>query len=269
MNPLSSKQTRFWSACMLLTVCWLGLAQPATAQQPRLNDHNTIGWLANFTTLRVAERWSIHLEHQIRRDELVAAKQQSLSRMGVNYIVNDKLTLRAGYAWIETYPYGDHPIQGSGREFPENRTYQMATLSNPVGRVGITHRFMLEQRWVGSYSQSELPTPDRVSYLNRARYMLRVQVPIGKPTMGDKTAYLAAYDEVFIGFGKNVGANVFDQNRLGLMAGYRFSPVFRVEGGYLQQIVQLGRLVDNRNVFQYNNGVIINTYIDLNLRKKK
>ncbi len=269
MRYLSSKPARQRSARILLAVCWLGFAQLATAQQPRLSDHNTIGWLANFTTLRFAKSWSGHLEYQLRRSEFIATGQQNLLRVGINYTVNDQLTLRAGYAWAETYPYGDYPIQGSGREFPEHRTYQMATLSNPIGRAGITHRFILEQRWVGAYSQPTLPDPDRINYLNRARYMLRVQipVPIGKPAMGDKTAYLAAYDEVFIGFGRNVGANVFDQNRLGLLVGYRFSPVFRIEGGFLQQLSQLGRLVDNRTVFQYNNGLIINTYIDLDLRK--
>ena len=47
----------------------------------------------------------------------------------------------------------------------------------------------------------------------------------------DKTAYLAIYDEVFIGFGKNVNENIFDQNRVGILLGYRFNPSIRIEAG--------------------------------------
>ena len=72
---------------------------------------------------------------------------------------------------------------------------------------------------------------------------------------------------LFIGFGKNVNVNVFDQNRVAVLLGYKFSPSLRIEGGYLNQTVQLGREVNGRNVFQYNNGIILNTYLNLNLKK--
>lgn len=241
----------------------------ALAQNTRLTDRNTIGWYTNFTTLRFAERWSAHLEYQFRRDNLITDWQQSLARTGINYTVNDKLTLRFGYAWIETFPYGDFPLQGAGFRFPEHRLYQMATLSNPIGKVEISHRFMLEQRWVGRILRNPDDTRNFDEWVrtNRLRYMGRLQVPLRPPGPGGRTPYAAAYNEVFIGFGKNVGENVFDQNRLGLLLGYRFGPAFRVEGGFFQQLVQLGREIDNRNVFQRNNGLIVNTYLNLDLRK--
>lgn len=245
------------------------LSHAAAGQNTRLNDYNTIGWFTNFTTLRFAERWSGHLEYQFRRDNLVADWQQSLLRTGLNYTVNDRLTLRAGYAWIETFPYGDYPLQGAGFRFPEHRLYQMATLSNPVGKVEISHRFMLEQRWVGRFQRGADNSRnfDDWAYSNRLRYMGRVQVPLGQPGPGGRAPYAAVYDEIFLGFGRNVGENVFDQNRLGVLLGYRFSPTFRIEGGYFQQILQLGREIETRNVFQYNNGIIVNTYLNLDLRK--
>jgi hypothetical protein len=69
---------------------------------------------------------------------------------------------------------------------------------------------------------------------------------------------LRLYEEIFIGFGKNVNENIFDQNRIGILFGYRFNPIVRIEAGYLNQILQLGREVNNRNVFQQNNGIILN-----------
>lgn len=243
------------------------LAPETLLAQGRLNDPNTIAWLTNTTTLNFNRRWGAHLEYQFRRDEFLRNWQQSLLRTGVNYRVNEQLSLRLGYAWIETFPYGDYPIQAAGRQFPEHRIFQMATLRNPVGRVDVSHRFMLEQRWVGRFNRAESPRPDERVYSNRIRYMLRAQLPLGKPKLEDRTFYVAAYDEVFVSFGRNVGENVFDQNRLGLLLGYRFSPTFRLEGGFLQQLVQLPREIGGRNVFQYNNGLIVNTVVDLNLGK--
>ncbi|KAB7727931.1 DUF2490 domain-containing protein [Rudanella paleaurantiibacter] len=252
---------------ILVLLGWL-IFGAVQAQNTRLRDNNTIGWFTNVSTLTFSARWSGHLEYQFRRDEFVTKWQQSLLRTGVNYRVNDRLTLRAGYAWIETFPYGDFPIQGAGRQFPEHRLFQMMTLSNPVGRVDIAHRFMLEQRWIGRYLSADSPRPDETVYSNRIRYMFRAQLPLGKPKLEDRTPYVAAYDELFASFGRNVGENVFDQNRLGLLVGYRFNPVFRLEGGFFQQIVQLPREIQNRNVFQYNNGLIVNTIVNLDLRKK-
>jgi hypothetical protein len=79
--------------------------------------------------------------------------------------------------------------------------------------------------------------------------MLRMQYPLKGKTRDDKKPYLAAYDEIIIGFGKNVNETVFDQNRIGLMLGYRFNPAVRIEGGYFNQIVQLPREINGRNVF--------------------
>jgi len=248
-------------------VLMLLAAAGATAQNTRLTDRNTIGWYTATGTLRFAERWSGHLEYQLRRDQLVTRWQQSLLRTGLNYQANDRLTVRLGYAWVETFPYGDFPIQAAGRQFPEHRTYQMATLTNPVGKVDVSHRFMLEQRWIGRLLSPTSDGPDEWVYVNRLRYMARVQVPLGTPGAGGRGPYAAASDEVLLGFGRNVNENVFDQNRLALLLGYRFGPAFRLEGGFLQQVVQLPREIGGRNVFQYNNGVVLNTVFTLDLRK--
>jgi hypothetical protein len=156
-----------------------------------------------------------------------------------------------------------------GKDFTEHRLFQMATLTDKVSSVDLSHRFMLEQRWVGRYSNANLTTEDEFPFLNRLRYMFRMQIPLKGKEIKDKTAYLAIYDEVFIGFGKNVNENIFDQNRVGILLGYRFSPSIRIEGGYLNQILQLGRKVNDKNVFQQNNGLILNAYFNIDLTTKK
>jgi hypothetical protein len=145
----------------------------------------------------------------------------------------------------------------------------MATLTDKVAKFEISHRFMLEQRFVGRYISPNLTVEDDYLLLNRLRYMFRIQMPLKGSEIKNKTPYIAAYNEIFVGFGKNVNENIFDQNRLGLLLGYRFDNNFRIEGGYLNQRLQLGREINQQNVFQNNNGFIINTLFNFDFTKRK
>ena len=234
------------------------------SQNTRLTDNNQIGWLGYFGTFKISDKYSIHSEYQLRRDNYISDKQQGLLRVGINYQANPKLQLRLGYAWIETYPYGDFPINSQGKDFTEHRIFQMVVLTDKISKFDISHRFMLEQRFIGRYTKQELTVEDDYLLLNRFRYMFRVQMPLKGNEITNKTPYVAAYNEILIGFGKNVNENIFDQNRLGLLLGYRFTSSFRIEGGYLSQTLQLGREVTGRNVFQHNNGFIISCIINVN-----
>lgn len=244
-------------------------AASAFAQNTRINTYGNIGWYNYFGTVRFTEKWSAHTEYQWRRDEWISRGQQSLLRVGVNYQWRPQVLLRLGYGWIETYAYGDIPINALGRTFTEHRIFQMLQLSSKEGRFEFSHRFMLEQRFVGKYNSSASEKEDSYPLLNRLRYMLRVQVPLNNAELKDKTLYAALYNEVFIGFGKNVNANVFDQNRLGALLGYRFNGTMKIEGGYLQQILQFGREIGGKNVFQNNHGVLVNAIFNIDARKKE
>ncbi len=239
----------------------------SNAQNTRITDKNSIGWYAFTSAFNINKKWGIHLEYQLRRDNIITDWQQSVLRIGINFKVNPKLSLRAGYAWIETYNYGDIPINTFGKQFTEHRAYEMATVNDKTGKVEISHRFILEQRWIGRYTNASLTKEDEHFFVNRLRYMYRMQIPLKGKSIADKTPYAAIYDEIFLGFGKNVNENVFDQNRLGLLLGYRFSSKLRIEGGFLSQIVQLPREIGGRNVFQYNNGLILSIIVNADLYK--
>ncbi|MEY4541719.1 MAG: hypothetical protein RLZZ306_3476 [Bacteroidota bacterium] len=235
------------------------LTKNITAQNTRISDENVIGWYTYTGTFNLNKKVGIHTEFQWRRENMISDAQQNLLRLGVNYQLLPNTQLRVGYALVETFPYGDIPLNGMGRDFTEHRTFQTVTINNKLSKVDYSSRFMLEQRWVGRYSNINVPTEDDFPLLNRLRYMARFQIPLKGKSIEDKTPYLAVYDEIFVGFGKNVNENIFDQNRLGVLLGYRFNKNFRLEAGYLNQILQLGREVEGRNVFQYNNGLIVNS----------
>jgi opacity protein-like surface antigen len=248
---------------IIISFLLFGYSSISTAQNNRYNTYNNIGWYNYFGTFKISPKLSIHTEYQFRRNEIITEWQQSLLRLGVNYQLNPKVQLRLGYAWIETFPYGEIPINGMGKDFTEHRLFQMATLTDKVSKIDLSHRFMLEQRWVGRYTNATLTNEDEFPLLHRFRYMFRMQMPLKGKEIADKTPYVAIYDEIFLGFGKNVNENIFDQNRLGIVLGYRFNSNVRIEAGYLNQILQLGREVNNRNVFQHNNGLIINVNFNI------
>lgn len=248
---------------VLFFIIWnLFLVNFSTAQQNRLTDKNNIGWYNIFTTTKLNSIWSVHAEFQFRRVGLVTNGQQNLFRTGINYQPDKSVLFRLGYANIETFSYGDYSINALGKQFTEHRIYEMVSLQNKFHSLDLSHRFMLEQRFNGKYSSAALTKEDDYVFLNRLRYMFRVHIPIGNTKSQEKIPFLAFYDEIFVGFGKNVGENIFDQNRIGVLLGYKLNETTKFEIGYLNQIVQLSREIDNKNVFQYNTGLLANIFFN-------
>lgn len=234
----------------------------AYAQNNRLQTKENIGWYNYFGTIKLSKNIGIHTEYQWRRDNIIKDWQQSLLRVGLNYQASKGILLRAGYGWIETFNYGTIPLNSFGKDFTEHRIFQMAQLNHAENKISFLHRFMLEQRFVGKYSKANLTKEDSYPLLHRMRYMFRIQAPFVGSAIGDNAPYWAIYNEVFIGFGKNVQANVFDQNRFGILLGYQWNKNYRLETGYLNQILQFGRQVNGQPVFQNNQGIILNGYLN-------
>ena len=177
-------------------------------------------------------RWGVHLETQIRRSDFGGAWQQLLLRPGLNYAINRTVSVSAGYAWVETHPYGDLPLP---TEVPENRAWEQALFRQQALGLDWIHRVRLEQRFLGQISvQDGQAVVDGWRYENRFRYLLRTSVPLS----GDRRWYLALWDEVFVNFGENVSGNHFDQNRIFLGLGWRINDVTRLETGFLEQTLQ-------------------------------
>lgn len=249
----------------LTAILLLMFLKTSFGQNNRLYTHNNIGWYNYVGTFKVSDKIGIHTEYQWRRNNFISDWQQSVLKIGVNYSLNPRVLVRVGYGWIETFAYGEIPINSFGKDFTEHRIFEMVQLSHKEGIVDFAHRFMLEQRFVGRYSSANLKTEDEYPLVNRMRYMVRAQIPFKEKDIKDKTPYISLYDEILIGFGKNVNANIFDQNRIGVLLGYRFNKNIKIEGGYINQTVQYGRLINGKNVFQNNNGVIINLIFNFDL----
>ena len=102
-------------------------------------------------------------------------------------------------------------------------------------------------------------------FLNRMRYRVRGEMPLHKKKAAKKPWSIVAQDEVFIGWGKNMGANIFDQNRLAVLLGYKLNKSIKLEAGYLNQILQQGKRINDKPVFQYNNGCMLSAHFSFSI----
>lgn len=237
----------------------MGLSMAGQAQNDRFNDYNYLNWFQTFHTIGLNPKWSLHLEYQWRRDGGVKYWQQSLLRIGANYKLGENVSVHAGYGWIETFPYGEFPIASAGT-FPEHRLYEQLSLRQPLGKWIISHRFRVEQRWNGKVKPGTSREIEDWIFLHRFRYFFRAQYPLWEKK--NNRVYAAGADELFIGAGKNLGINLFDQNRLFLLLGYTFNKKFSLEAGYFNQTLQQGRKVGDMTIMQRNNGLVLSSYFN-------
>lgn len=204
--------------------------------QNRIQNTNNNGWYMYFGNHRLSNKWSLHTEYQWRRNEWIKNWQQSLARIGIDYRINDQAIFTLGYGNIITYPYGDQPVLIT---FNEHRIWQTLTLSHKNGRVNFSHRYRLEQRFSDKYKKETTGeiVYDTLNYTNRIRYLFSVIVPINKALIEKNTIFIRMYEEPFISFGKNVGKNIFDQNRLFFALGYQLLPSTNIQFGFLNQTI--------------------------------
>lgn len=246
-------------AFSLLFACFSAL----NAQNPREYANNSNAWFMYFGTHKIADKWSLHLEAQVRRSEGLARPQQFLLRGGLNYHINPQATVTAGYAFIETSPYGGFSAKS---DFPEDRIWEQLQLKNQVGNFEWISRFRLEQRYV--YAPVLVGTTYEAGpsvYTNRFRLLNRFSIPLKGKTIADKSFYVSVYDEFMINYGKNVQFNLFDQNRAYVALGYKIPKIGRLELGFLNQTIVKsdGKKIENNNTFQLG----LNCNVDFKRKK--
>lgn len=211
----------------------------AKSQGTGTNPNNAVQenvWVMYFGNHTIAEHWKLHTEYQWRRSEYFQNWQQSLLRLGVDYLISPALSATLGYGWINTYPYGEQPIVG---ETGEHRLWQQIILNNRIGRLHVQHRYRLEQRWVDRWLANSDGSiySDGYNYSNRLRYRIMLNFPLNQPTITKGAAFLSIYDEPFISFGIAIKRNHFDQNRFYAAVGYQYSESGNIQLGYLNQLL--------------------------------
>ncbi|MEZ0538609.1 DUF2490 domain-containing protein [Fibrella arboris] len=251
---------RKYSNCQLVITALLCLLSGTVDGQNRVLDHNTIGWYTYNGDHTISKNWSIHTEYQWRRIDLIRTWQQSLARLGVNRSLNEQVKIGGGFTYFTTFPYGRYPQADAGVPYAERRIHEDIQFISKYGKLDITQRFRLEQRWLATLSDQNPRNVADWEFQNRIRYQMAGELPLSGPTIDDGEVYMTFFDEVFIGFGRNVGQNIFNQNRISVGLGYQFRDNVQLELNYLNQVVQHADLdqATGKPVFEVNNGFRLN-----------
>ena len=215
---------------MLLTIVLL----PFTAATQTI-QHS--GWLASFNTIKLNEKFSLHLELQVRSTDEWKQVQSVLPRVGINYHIKPNQILTAGYAYIpnRVTAYNQSDL------LAEHRIWQQYIFNKKVGKKALTNRIRLEERFVptAGLDADELTVQER-KYSTRLRYFVRAVIPLIKQQPFVKGPFIGLQDELFFNITnqKNVNGKWFDQNRAYMAFGYRVSKKFDIETGYINQYVE-------------------------------
>ena len=180
----------------------------------------------------MSEKFGLDSELHLRLADFGGQKQQILIRPSIYYKLNQNVSFYTGYTYISTFPYGDQPIAA---RTPENNVWVQAHVKQNIGKVGISHRYRLEERWTGNITANgnayEL---NGTTHRNRIRYRLTAKYVLPK----DPRFYLTVFDEVWVNYGKNVGLNYLDQNWLYAGAGFLINKETALEIAYQWQIIE-------------------------------
>lgn len=242
----------------------------AFSQGNRVIDRNVIGWYTYNGDHKLASRWELHTEYQWRRIDFIRTWQQSLARLGLIYKLTDRVNVSGGYTLFTTYPYGNYPSADAGVPVPEHRIYEDIELGDTFGRLELSHRFRLEQRWLGQPSDANPRKIANWEYQHRIRYQLSGTFPLSGSTIDNGEFYLNAFDELFISFGRNVGLNVFNQNRLSGGIGYQVRDNVKLELNYFNRVLQHAEPdpVTQKPIFDLDNGFRFNLSYNLNFSRR-
>lgn len=192
-------------------------------------------WLIYIGNKKLDKGFDIHNEVQYRNYNAIGDLEQLLIRTGLGYnLTENNNNILLGYGYILSKNYIDETDDKTSVE--EHRIFQQFTTKQSMGKVGLSHRYRLEERFVES------------DFKMRFRYFLGLKIPLQCKEDGTNSFYLSAYNEIFL----NTKSAVFDRNRIYGGLGYQFSKDLRFELGYMNQIFETSSR-DQLNIMAFVN----------------
>lgn len=189
--------------------------------------HQQALWLTANAEHRVTPRTSLWFDGSWRRIGIGEEPQQLLLRPGILYTIAPGVRIGAGYTYVATAPYGEVPQPTPTRE---HRAWQQVTIGHTAGSVALSHRYRWEQRWLAPVTRTGL---GQYSYQQRARYMVRAQMPLGGLTYQSREITGFAQEELLLPVGHGGSAGRLAQNRFALGIGLPVRERQRLDIGYM------------------------------------
>ena len=186
-------------------------------------------WFIYFGNQKINQNWNWHNEIQYRNYDFIGDTNQLLLRTGLGYnLTENNNNVLLGYAFVNTHKY--IPNSDQKQESNEHRIFQQFITKQNFGRFYFLHRYRVEERFL----------PD--DFQVRLRYFLNATIPLNKKKLDKNAIYFSTYNEIFV----NTEKPLFDRNRIYAALGFVINKNFKVEAGFMSQILEQS----NRNQFQ-------------------
>lgn len=190
-------------------------------------QHQNSGWFMFLNNTKFNDKWGLQFDVQLRSADDWGYLRNTLVRPALQYFINNKHNVALGYLWQTTHT----ELEGTpDLTLHEHRIFEQYIYSHKIKSIFASHRLRVEQRFIGRTGEDV--------FAQRFRYFFRLIQPLQKtqPTF-TKGPFVALQNEVFLNLQNKdkINNSVFDQNRLYLAAGYRFSKQFDLEAGYMNQ----------------------------------
>jgi hypothetical protein len=201
-------------------------------------------WISMNSLWRLSDKWGVAVDLHQRRNNFLRDNSFNFVRVGINYWINDKLTLTAGYAHLWAAP----TTAGYHTWADEHRIYQQAQLVTRLGKVSMLQRLRNEQRWQEKIVNDQETGNNK--FTNRVRYLLAFTIPVFKNPWYPA---LTVSDELHVQMGKEVVYNTFDQNRVFIGIRQSITRSLSFDLGYMLLIQQkaAGTVYDENQTFRW------------------
>jgi hypothetical protein len=201
----------------VITMMALLFTLTAKSQTPGLGTWTLLNAKYDFD-----KKWNAYFEAQLRSQKFEDDFFYHELKGAVGYRIAPKANVLVGVGQYATYQYdGNFELPVRNHEF---RLWEQLNLNHDIGTLKLEHRYRVEQRYFKS------------GYRNRFRYRINLQLPLGKSNF-----YLNGNEEIFVTNEKPY----FERNRTYGALGYKFTPLFSLQLGYVTQFDY------NRNVNPY------------------
>jgi len=205
-------------------------------------QYQNTGWFMFLNNTKFNKHWGLQFDVQVRSADDWKYVRNTLVRPAIQYFINDKNNVALGYLWQTT----DMHLTGTTKNlFNEHRIFEQYIYTHKLSSTFASHRFRVEQRFIERANEDV--------FSQRFRYFFRLLQPLVKVESGFTSGpFVALQNEVFLNIQNKdkINNSIFDQNRLYLAAGYRFSKKFDVEAGYMNQAVKNTTNHTNNSIIQ-------------------
>jgi hypothetical protein len=240
---------------LISSLCLLGLIQvqaqnltfygilPAYSQTGRLGkkmDYNI------FTSTTIDAFASTQNNKEYPAKDLQFYFQPSLI-----YKFNPDFNVAVSYTYQRNNPL-------SANSTNEHRIWQQCIYAHSFGKVRMTNRFRLEERFIENLSTMEYPMSTRF------RYQLGFNMPLQGKTLDVDEFYFNSYNECYFSLTGNKNAT-YSENWTYAGIGYKMSNASRFEIGYLLQI----GVYDKQQDLRFMNLAQVSWITNFNPKKKK